>query len=293
MRAPNRLLSASVALAVLGVGTSARAVTPVFKYHFPTSYDGTSTTVTDQSPAGHDGAALGSSSATRPPLAAAVPPGATGNSITTNAGGLETTATRLLDNASIAANGGFTFQTAFMWDGTARTTFSGVQKILDYSGTESLQIETTAGNNTTALLHFIFTAQGTGGGPDVVTGPSIPISANTWYQATGVFDTLGSAVDANGFIPGLATVTATDLTNGGAPVSANAPVTKTNYAETTLNRPIGIGELPLNSTSSRLVTFDGDIYDPAVSLGVVPEPAALALLGLAFPAAALRRRRKQ
>lgn len=289
MRASHSLLSASVVLAVLGTGVTARAVTPVFSYHFPTSYDGTSATVTDQSSAGHNGSALGFAT-THPPLATAVPPGAAGNSLTTNTGGLETTALKLLDNASIAANGGFSFLTGFMWDGTTRTTFGGVQKILDYAGTESLQLETTSGNSATAILHFIFTAQGVAGGADVVTGPSITISSGTWYQATGTFNTLGNAVDASGFIAGLATVTATNLA-GNTPTSASAPVTKTNYGES-LNRPIGIGELPLNSATSHLVTFDGDVYDPSVSFGVVPEPAtALGLIGIGLPLAALRRRR--
>ena len=40
-------------------------------------------------------------------------------------------------------------------------------------------------------------------------------------------------------------------------------------------RPIGIGQLGANY--GYLVGFQGDIYDPSVTLGVVPEPSTLAL----------------
>src|SRR3954470_16142354 len=116
---------------------------PVFLYSFPASWNGTGTAVIDQSGAANDGHTTGT-----PALAASIPPGATAGtqSITTNAGAIVTNANQLLTNATVAAAGGFRYDLSFMWDGTDSTSFGHVEKIVDYAGTESLQLTTTAGS---------------------------------------------------------------------------------------------------------------------------------------------------
>jgi hypothetical protein len=54
-----------------------------------------------------------------------------------------------------------------------------------------------------------------------------------------------------------------------------------------LNRVIGVGAHPTSAAGER---FIGYIYNPTVSLGVVPEPASLGLLTLAALGVLARRR---
>src|SRR3954465_14291067 len=123
------------------VGSHVSLGAPVFSYSFPASWNGTGTAVTDQSAAGHNGVTNGTLA-----LSANVPPGAAGGtqSISTTGGGIVTSATQLLTNPTIAAAGGFAYDVAFLWDGTDSTNNGHIEKIIDYSGTESLQLTTSA-----------------------------------------------------------------------------------------------------------------------------------------------------
>lgn len=255
------------AIVVGGAGAVRAAVTPVVEYNFPASWNGTGTAVVDVSGAGHGGI----TNSTPALSSALVPPGAPAgtSSITTNAGGVVTSAAQLLTNAAVAAAGGFRYHTWLYWDGTDSTSFSHAQKIVDYAGTESLQLTTSAGS---AQLQMRF--------DDSVNAVSTTILPQTWYDVTMTFDSQGNAVDGLGNLAGMASL----VVNGGAPITAAA--TKTAQGDT-LNRPIGFGEL--GSSFGYLVGFKGEIYDPSVSL--VPEPASAAMLGLAMTAVAVRRRR--
>jgi hypothetical protein len=266
----------AVAGVLLGAGW-ASASAPIFSYNFPASWSGTGTVIVDQSTAHNDGKTNGALA-----LSAAVPPGAPAGtqSITTNTGAIVTNATSLLTNPVIAAAGGFEYDVAFRWDGT--TTRFGVQKIIDYAGTDSLQLDTISG--TTANLDFIFTTQGVSPAPDTTVGPLIPIVANTWYQVSAKFDTLGNGISpVDGSLPGLAELTVTPA--GGLPVMADLAVAKTTYGDS-LARPIGVGEL--GSPFGFLVNFNGQIFNPSVT---VPEPTSIALIAVGAPLL-MRRQRK-
>ena len=233
--------------------------TPVFSYDFPASWNGTGTTITDQSSAGNNGTSDGTIS-----LVAAVPPGAAGGteSLSTTAGGVLTGATGSLNNSIVAASGGFTYSVDFMWNGTDSSSFGHTEKIIDYAGTESLQLVTTSGS---ASLQMIF---GNDAGAES-TPVSTTILPNTWYDVTMTFDTTGNAVVA-GDLSGIASLTV----NGGSPITGAA--TKGTYGDS-LSRPIGVGQLGANF--GYLVGFQGDIYNPTVTLNgtAVPEPTSLAL----------------
>jgi hypothetical protein len=255
------IVAALFALAACG----AQAASSVFEYNFPGSWNGTGTTVMDLSSAGNNGNISGTLS-----LSSSVPPGALPGtqSIVTSAGGILTASSLLLNNSLVAAAGGFKYSVSFMWDGTDSSSFAHTEKIIDYAGTESLQLTTTTGS---AQLQMRF--------DDSVNAVSTTILPNTWYSVAMEFDTLGNAVDASGNLAGLASLTV----NGGVPITAAA--VKTAQGDT-LNRPIGIGQLGANF--GYLVGFKGDIYDPTVTL--VPEPSALALLGLGAVTMLLRRK---
>src|ERR1035438_10127326 len=112
----------SAVAAVFGLAASVghAQTTPVFEYNFPASWNGTGTTITDQSTGGHNGFSVGTLA-----LAAAVPPGAPGGaqSVNTSAGGILTSANGLLNNSTIFGDGGFTYNVSFMWNGTDSSSF--------------------------------------------------------------------------------------------------------------------------------------------------------------------------
>jgi hypothetical protein len=261
----------SAVAAVFGLaGSAAQAATvPVFEYDFPASWNGTGATITDQSGAGNNGFYDGTLS-----LATAVPTGspAGAQSLNTTAGGILTSANSLLNNNSVFAGGGFIYNTWFMWNGTDSTSFGHTQKLIDYAGTESLQLITTTGS---ASLQMVF-GDDTGAESTAVSTTVLP---NIWYHVRMEFD-------ATSFNAGDVSGTANLFLNGGLVGSGAA--TKGTYGDS-LARPIGIGQLGANF--GYLVGFKGDIFDPSVSL-VVPEPSVLALATLGGLNFLLFRRRK-
>jgi len=258
----------SAVAAVFGLAASSvhAQYSPVFEYNFPASWNGTGTTITDVSVAGHNGHYDGTLS-----LDTAVPPGAAAGtqSLNTTAGGILTSATSLLNNAAVAG-GGFIYNVSFMWNGTDSTSFGHTQKLIDYAGTESLQLVTTAGS---ASLQMAF-ANDAGVESVAVSTTVLP---NLWYNVRLEFD-------ATSFVGGDVNGTASMVVNGGAPITGAA--TKGTYGDS-LARPIGVGQL--GADFGYLVGFKGDIYDPSVTL--IPEPSMLALGTLGGLSLLLRRRK--
>jgi hypothetical protein len=195
-------------------------------------------------------------------------------SINTSAGGIYTDADLLLSNSAVAAAGGFTMNVWFNWNGTNSTSFGHTQKLIDYAGTESLQLVTSAGM---ASLQMAFA--------DDSGAESVPVSTtivpNTWYQATLTFGNTTLSGTSNQDVSGTA-----NLYLDGSLVSSGSATKGTSGDG--LDRPIGVGQLALPGLY--LVGFKGDIYDPSVDLGVVPVPepstitlvAALGGLGMTF-----------
>lgn len=266
----------SAVAAVFGLAASADAGTsPLFTANFPASWNGTTNVVTDQSSADNTGFQSGTASFTT----AAVPSGAapgTGSMALGGAGGIKVTPTGLLNNTAVANAGGFTYDVNFLWNGTDSTSFGHTQKLIDYAGTESLQLITTSGSATLEMLFASDTGVET---PAVMT----TIQPNTWYNVELRFDTGGNSL-VDGDISGTAGL----FVNGSWVASGAA--TKGTYGDS-LNRPIGIGEFGYGHTTS-IIGLNGDIYDASISLGAVPEPSALALGALGGLGMMLLRRRK-
>jgi len=105
------------------------------------------------------------------------------------------------------------------------------------------------------------------------------ISANTWYHAVLTFDSTGNTAVPDPNRPGYYTITgnlALNLYNeSGTLIDSGVAenVTKNGFGDQ-LNRPISIGRHPTMDATR----FVGLIYNPSVSLGVVPEPSAFVLL---------------
>lgn len=248
----------SAIAAGLALAASAQAQTPVFNYGFPASWGGTGTVITDQSPAGHNGHSDGTLS-----LDAAVPSWAAAGtqSLNTTAGGVLTTANALLNNSAIAGAGGFNYSVAFNWNGTDSSSFGHTEKLIDYAGTESLQLVTSAGS---ASLQMVFTDDL----GNTTIAASTTVAPNTWYNVSLGFDTTGNSLVA-GDISGTV-----DLNVNGTDYLGTA--TKGTYGDG-LARPIGVGQLGANF--GYLVGFKGDIYDASVTLAPEPSTLALGMLG--------------
>jgi len=270
---PMSAVAAGFALAAAGAHAQ---TTPVFTASFPASWNGTGTTVTDQSSAGNTGFQSGTATYTT----ATVPPGAaggTGSMALAGAGGIKVTGAgsfptdAILNDAAVAAAGGFTYNIDFLWNGTASPT---TQKLIDYSGTESLQlVGLTANTSATLEMQVDPGISGSSNVPETVP-VSTTIVPNTWYDVTMTFNSVGNSVVA-GQLAGVV-----DLYVNGSLVSTGS-ATKGTYGDS-LARPIGIGEFGYGHTTS-ILGLTGDIYGASVDLGVapVPEPssAALGLLG--------------
>jgi hypothetical protein len=258
-------ISAAAAVCALWGGASGLyAQSSVFEYGFPASYNGTGTTITDLSGAGNNGSIYGTLAL------AAAPSGSSGNSISTSAGGIVTGSSQLLNNTTVAGAGGFTYDVSFMWGGTGTT-----QKLIDYAGTESLQL-------VGSTLQMVY-ADDAG---TETTANSLTISAGVWYNVTLTFDTSGNSLVGSD-ISGVSSM----YVDGNLISSVEA--TKGDYGDS-LDRPIGIGQL--GADFGYLVGFKGDIYDPSVTLGVVaptPEPTSTALLGMVGGLGTLYLRRRK
>lgn len=266
-------LPAAASAFALAASAAHAQTSPLFDATFPASWSGTGTAVTDLSGAGN----TGNQSGTATYSTTAVPPGAaagTGSMALSGAGGIKVTGPTgqdsLLNNAAVTAAGGFTYNIDFLWNGTATPS---TQKLIDYSGTESLQL-TSLTANTSATLGMAFDTGDTGTAPDVDV-VSTSILPNTWYNVTLTFNTQGNTEGATGDISGLASL----YVNGS--LISSVETTKGTYGDS-LGRPIGIGEFGYGVTTS-ILGLDGDIYSASVDLGVapVPEPSSvsLALLG--------------
>jgi hypothetical protein len=244
-----------VAVAALAASTlSSRALAaPILDYSLPAAWDATTNVVTDQSTAGNNGTTAGT-----PVLSATLPPGAAGGtmSLGSGGGGFRTDGTALLTNSAIAAEGGFQYAASILWDG-GENGFP-VQKIIDYAGTESLQLENIDANAGTANLRFLFN--------DAAIGPVVPVMANTWYDVVATFLATGP-VEGDGSLPGVAYLSV----DGAAPVTES--LSKTSFGDG-LNRPIGIGTF--SNSANGILNLSGFLYDPSVSL--VPEPSTMALV---------------
>lgn len=244
------LLASAAALALLTAADSkAETLVPVFEYAFPASFDGTGTLIEDLSPANQD-ATPGAAT-----LSSNVPPGAPAGSMSLNTadGGARTVNTSLLTNAAIDAALGFRYDVEFFWDGSSNS--FDILKLVDYTGTEALQIlvDPSSGDGTLAMFF-----------DDAATALELPVSPNEWVTASLVFTNSGPL--DGGALPGEATLTA-----NGASVSAS--VIKTAQGDG-LGRPFGIGGFPI---APNIIQFQGDIFSASVSL-IVPEPGAAAMV---------------
>ncbi len=217
-------------------------LTPVFEYSFPASFDGTSTAIVDLSAAGNNGTMDNA----RGYLAGDVPPGGTGGSITGSSGGHgRTDAIDLLENADVAAHGGFTMDVWFYWPGT----YTNVRKLLDYAGTEHL-------STISGTIRFMISNSAS-------QTIAVPIESGKWYHVIAEFDCGGNAVEADGKLYGESRLWLDDLSGDGLVLAASASTYKSIYGDS-LNRPIGINRWAGGGGDWN----QGKIYNPAVYLGI-------------------------
>lgn len=242
-------------MAMLGATTQA-ALTPVFEYSFPTSYDGTTTTVTDLSLAGHNATMNIASDAV---LADVRPAGFTSEkSLLGSMGGYGVTnEISLLTNSTIAEYGGYTLDTWFM----ANTVVARQQQLVSVAGTDSIQIGVQAN-----ILATFYADNGSGSYVEkIIYGPKI--ETGRWYHVVSRFDTNGYQLDENGFITGELSLIVDGIVLG-------SQVLARHTFGDSLNRPIGIncrGQAPSGTTYYNI--SGANLFNPEVFLGVEAIPA--------------------
>jgi hypothetical protein len=272
------LLAGAFLAGMAAGGGKARAdVSPVFRYSFPDSSSDivSNPNVTDVSPARNDGNVSGTGLAPGTGLSSNVPAGRTGQSVDFTAAGthaIRTNGTQLLSTPAVASAGGFTYD---VWVfPTALPTGTGLFKVIDYAGTESLAI-TSGGLVRGTLNSATPTLESTN-----------TLTLNEWHHLTMIFDTKGNAAEADPARAGFFQVNGevSLLVDG---IGSGPLARLRNGFGDSLNRPIGIASHP-TSTGER---FIGLLYNPTVSLGVVPEPASVGLIAIGTLTLLARRRR--
>lgn len=155
--------------------------------------------------------------------------------------GINSAGTRELLNATVIANGGFTYEAWFKWDAVGS-----VNPIIDYAGTEKLMFQ-----NGDLIMRF---DTGTG---NLVLVEDVP--PGEWHYIALAFDHDGQP-EAGGKINGTLTWYYDSLFPYGS-----APVTKDDFGDS-LNRRIGVGHHPQGFTADN---YAGLVYEPRVSLGAL------------------------
>ncbi len=155
--------------------------------------------------------------------------------------GVNAPGTQQLTKAIIAANGGFTYETWFRWNGV-----NGAYSIIDYAGTEQIYL-----NNGVLTMGFNNLSY-----PTIAT-----VTPNQWHYVAVVFKAPGPVL-GNGSIVG-------DFTFYYDSAQAISIVTNVNINTfgDSLNRTIGVGMHPAAGFNANY--FKGLIYSPRVSLGAL------------------------
>lgn len=244
-------------LAMMFVGlasTAAQAqLTPVFEYRFPASYDGSSTAVTDLSPAGNHGTANVQSAGTPPfELSTNIPAGepAANRALNygTTFGQITTNGLSLLNNAAVEAAGGITYDLWFNPNGVTQQN----RKMLDYAGTEWINYSSAGpGGLPTVRVSF--------GNSQFARNIQTGFETNGWNRIRTFFDTSGNTIDANGNLAGRMIVVLNDTL-------IDMGVGNKTAAGDNLNRPISLGRHPTISGEH----YRGLLYNPSVYFGVIP-----------------------
>lgn len=237
---------------------------PLFVYQFPNSCSDLSpegAVVNDLGAGNHDATPQYFATAG---LSTDVPTALSGKSVeftSTAYPALVTHDKRLLNTADVATNGGFVMDVWFK--PTADSLNASRHKLIDYDGTELLEL-----HNGSLLFRTSETAYQI---------YSSPLTADTWYHATAVFDTLGNPAVDDPSAPGYQKVAGEmSLYLDGTLVNTIAGV-KGGVGDSE-NAPIGIGRY---ATSNTYGNYYGLMYNPQLWLGTqvgtVPEPSAAIL----------------
>ena len=170
-----------------------------------------------------------------------VPRGAGNRSIGGPNGVLATDNFDLLTNVEVVANGGFTFETWFQWDGGENT-----MPLINYADYTQLRL---LGQSGTLEISF------TGGGSGSQT-LSQSVTPGEWHYVAVVFDTEGAGLVDSKITGNLTWYFDSNIASG------SATVTKGTFGDDR-NRPIGIG---VDARGTGSAVFDGLLFDPRVTL---------------------------